>query len=147
MPALVDSTVSTCIGNNLYCKTSMSYVYCRCQLFSQGSVWNKYLCGTASWSHEYTVIALWQGHPKDISAKLKQDWKPALYANWKLWIPFQFINFRFIPTHLQVSWIPLKLVSEQQMQLSILAISLFPIISYRISIDGKQVMMKVADQV
>ena len=44
-----------------------------------------------------------QGRTQDISAKLKQDWKGAVIANWKLWIPFQFINFRFVPQQLQVS--------------------------------------------
>ena len=45
-----------------------------------------------------------QGRTQDISAKLKQDWKGAVIANWKLWIPFQFINFRFVPQQLQVSF-------------------------------------------
>jgi hypothetical protein len=31
-----------------------------------------------------------------------QDWKPAVVANWKLWIPFQFVNFLFVPQQLQV---------------------------------------------
>ena len=44
-----------------------------------------------------------QGRTQDISAKLKQDWTGAVIANWKLWIPFQFINFRFVPQQLQVS--------------------------------------------
>ena len=34
---------------------------------------------------------------------MKRDWKDAVIANWKLWIPFQFLNFRFIPQNLQVS--------------------------------------------
>ena len=33
---------------------------------------------------------------------MKRDWKEAVIANWKLWIPFQFLNFRFIPQSLQV---------------------------------------------
>ena len=33
---------------------------------------------------------------------MKRDWKDAVIANWKLWIPFQFLNFRFIPQNLQV---------------------------------------------
>lgn len=26
-----------------------------------------------------------------------------MVANWKLWVPFQFINFRFVPPQLQVA--------------------------------------------
>ena len=44
-----------------------------------------------------------QGQSSSIEAKLKQDWKSAVAANWKLWIPFQFINFRFVPQQLQVT--------------------------------------------
>ena len=35
-------------------------------------------------------------------AKLRQDLKPTLIANWKVWVPFQFINFRFVPQSMQV---------------------------------------------
>jgi hypothetical protein len=45
-----------------------------------------------------------EGRPKDIVPKLKQDWKPAVVANWKLWIPFQFINFLVVPQQLQVAF-------------------------------------------
>ncbi len=34
--------------------------------------------------------------------KLKQDMKPILITNWKVWIPFQFLNFNFVPQKLQV---------------------------------------------
>ena len=27
---------------------------------------------------------------------------PQVKSNWMLWVPFQFINFRFVPPHLQV---------------------------------------------
>ncbi len=43
-----------------------------------------------------------QGKTADIESKMKRDWKEAVIANWKLWIPFQFLNFRFIPQNLQV---------------------------------------------
>ena len=26
-----------------------------------------------------------------------------MVANWKLWVPFQFLNFRFVPPQLQVA--------------------------------------------
>jgi len=31
------------------------------------------------------------------------DWATVVTANWKLWIPFQFLNFRFVPPQLQVA--------------------------------------------
>lgn len=42
-----------------------------------------------------------QGQASDIPAKLRQDLKPTMIANWKVWVPFQFINFRFVPQSLQ----------------------------------------------
>jgi len=32
--------------------------------------------------------------------KLKQDWSKVVVTNWYLWVPFQFINFRFVPPQL-----------------------------------------------
>eukprot|EP00252_Welwitschia_mirabilis_P017092 TRINITY_DN37983_c0_g1_i1.p1 TRINITY_DN37983_c0_g1~~TRINITY_DN37983_c0_g1_i1.p1 ORF type:complete len:300 (+),score=40.47 TRINITY_DN37983_c0_g1_i1:151-1050(+) len=43
-----------------------------------------------------------EGRPSDILPKLRQDWFPSVVANWKLWIPFQFLNFLFVPQQLQV---------------------------------------------
>ncbi|CAK9864150.1 unnamed protein product [Sphagnum jensenii] len=40
----------------------------------------------------------------DIIPKLQQDWKPAVIANCKLWVPFQFINFLVVPQRLQVAF-------------------------------------------
>ena len=34
--------------------------------------------------------------------KLKQDMRAILTTNWKIWIPFQFLNFNFVPQQLQV---------------------------------------------
>lgn len=34
--------------------------------------------------------------------KLKQDMWSILQTNWKVWIPFQFFNFNFVPVQLQV---------------------------------------------
>ena len=36
-----------------------------------------------------------------MKSKLKNDLKPTVIANWKLWVPAQFINFRLVPPHLQ----------------------------------------------
>jgi hypothetical protein len=42
------------------------------------------------------------GTPAIIPAKLKQDLMPMTTANWALWIPGQFINFRFVPPNLNL---------------------------------------------
>jgi Mpv17 / PMP22 family len=43
-----------------------------------------------------------QGKPGEAVPKLKQDWKDAIIANWKLWPFFQFVNFRFVPPEQRV---------------------------------------------
>ncbi|KAM7258554.1 hypothetical protein ACFE04_014295 [Oxalis oulophora] len=43
-----------------------------------------------------------EGRPTDVIPKLKQEWFSAVLANWQLWIPFQFLNFRFVPQQFQV---------------------------------------------
>ncbi|GFR50941.1 hypothetical protein Agub_g13261 [Astrephomene gubernaculifera] len=43
-----------------------------------------------------------EGKPGLIRPKLEQDLLETVKANWILWIPAQFINFRFVPPHLQV---------------------------------------------
>ncbi|KGN59408.1 protein sym-1 [Cucumis sativus] len=43
-----------------------------------------------------------EGRPSDIIPKLQQEWFSSVVANWKLWIPFQFLNFRFVPQQFQV---------------------------------------------
>lgn len=49
------------------------------------------------------ALCCMQGHPGIVVDKLRQDWKSTVFANWKLWVPSQFINFRFVPQQLQVS--------------------------------------------
>lgn len=44
-----------------------------------------------------------QGKPSQIVPKLQQDWPGAIKVNWVLWIPAQFINFKFVPPNLRVS--------------------------------------------
>ena len=39
---------------------------------------------------------------KDIPPAIKREWFPALLANWGLWIPGNFVNFRFVAPRLQV---------------------------------------------
>ncbi|GMJ00900.1 hypothetical protein HRI_003759200 [Hibiscus trionum] len=48
-----------------------------------------------------TLTAL-EGRPSQVVPKLQQEWFSAVVANWQLWIPFQFLNFRFVPQQFQV---------------------------------------------
>ncbi|EGC31015.1 hypothetical protein DICPUDRAFT_83072 [Dictyostelium purpureum] len=50
----------------------------------------------------YTVLALLDGKPKSILFKLYFDLFPTLKASWKVWPIAQFINFKFVPSHLRV---------------------------------------------
>ncbi|KAM3319403.1 protein sym-1 isoform X1 [Capsicum chacoense] len=43
-----------------------------------------------------------EGRPSQVIPKLQQEWFSSVLANWQLWIPFQFINFRFVPQQFQV---------------------------------------------
>ncbi|XP_027350323.1 protein sym-1 isoform X2 [Abrus precatorius] len=47
-----------------------------------------------------TLVTL-EGRPSQAVPKLKQEWFSAVLANWQLWIPFQFLNFRFVPQQFQ----------------------------------------------
>ncbi|XWS58861.1 hypothetical protein CRYUN_Cryun08bG0071200 [Craigia yunnanensis] len=48
-----------------------------------------------------TLVTL-EGRPSQVIPKLQQEWFSAVLANWQLWIPFQFLNFRFVPQQFQV---------------------------------------------
>lgn len=48
-----------------------------------------------------TLVTL-EGKPSQVVPKLQQEWFSAVIANWQLWIPFQFLNFRFVPQNFQV---------------------------------------------
>eukprot|EP00250_Pteridium_aquilinum_P034593 c7796_g1_i1 orf=70-1023(+) len=43
-----------------------------------------------------------EGHSYDVVPKLQQDWLSVVVANWKIWIPFQFLNFLLVPQQFQV---------------------------------------------
>jgi len=43
-----------------------------------------------------------EGNAAAVVPKLKQDWVQTVQTNWKIWVPFQFLNFRFVPVNLQV---------------------------------------------
>ncbi|KAI3464210.1 hypothetical protein Pfo_020873 [Paulownia fortunei] len=48
-----------------------------------------------------TLVTL-EGRPSLVIPKLQQEWFSSVLANWQLWIPFQFLNFRFVPQQFQV---------------------------------------------
>lgn len=49
------------------------------------------------------ILAAIDGAPLDSLPKLlASDLPPAIRANWSLWVPAQFINFRFVPPAYQV---------------------------------------------
>ncbi|KAL8457219.1 hypothetical protein ACS0TY_035169 [Phlomoides rotata] len=48
-----------------------------------------------------TLVTL-EGKPSLVIPKLQQEWFSSVVANWQLWIPFQFLNFRFVPQQFQV---------------------------------------------
>ncbi|CAK9180234.1 unnamed protein product [Ilex paraguariensis] len=47
-----------------------------------------------------TLVTL-EGRPLEVMPKLRQEWFSSVLANWQLWIPFQFLNFRFVPQQFQ----------------------------------------------
>jgi hypothetical protein len=58
----------------------------------------------------FSSLLTLENRTSDIIPKLQQDWKPAVIANWKLWVPFQFINFLAVPQPLQVLYTLLPLL-------------------------------------
>lgn len=51
----------------------------------------------------FIALCTLEGRQHEITMKLKKDWFPVVIANWKVWFPFQLINFGFIPPQLQVA--------------------------------------------
>ncbi|KFK26211.1 hypothetical protein AALP_AA8G217100 [Arabis alpina] len=49
-----------------------------------------------------SAVVTLEGNPSNVIPKLQQEWTGAVLANWQLWIPFQFLNFRFVPQNFQV---------------------------------------------
>ncbi|XP_062201670.1 protein sym-1-like [Phragmites australis] len=49
-----------------------------------------------------SLLVTLEGNPSLVVPKLKQEWLSSVLANWQLWIPFQFLNFYFVPQKLQV---------------------------------------------
>lgn len=50
----------------------------------------------------FTALLTLEGDVDKVPEKIKNDWWPAVTANWVLWVPAQLINFRFVPGSLQV---------------------------------------------
>ncbi|CAL5098484.1 unnamed protein product [Urochloa decumbens] len=49
-----------------------------------------------------SLLVTFEGKPSLVVPKLKQEWLSSVLANWQLWIPFQFLNFYFVPQKFQV---------------------------------------------
>ncbi|KAJ4780131.1 Protein Mpv17 [Rhynchospora pubera] len=49
-----------------------------------------------------SLLVTLEGKPSHVMPKLKQEWFSSVIANWQLWIPFQFLNFYFVPQKFQV---------------------------------------------
>ncbi|CAN6344286.1 unnamed protein product [Urochloa humidicola] len=49
-----------------------------------------------------SLLVTLEGKPSLVVPKLKQEWSSSVLANWQLWIPFQFLNFYFVPQKFQV---------------------------------------------
>ncbi|CAD6270714.1 unnamed protein product [Miscanthus lutarioriparius] len=49
-----------------------------------------------------SLLVTLEGNPSLVVPKLKQEWLSSVLANKQLWIPFQFLNFYFVPQKLQV---------------------------------------------
>jgi hypothetical protein len=49
-----------------------------------------------------SLIMLLEGHGDDVPSKLKSDLFTIVKSNWALWVPFNFLNFRYVPQSLQV---------------------------------------------
>lgn len=48
------------------------------------------------------AVMFLEGKGHDIKSKLSNDLFTIVRSNWLLWVPFQFVNFGFVPAHLQV---------------------------------------------
>ncbi|GAB9475271.1 Peroxisomal membrane mpv17 pmp22-like protein [Globisporangium polare] len=50
----------------------------------------------------FTALLTLEGNVDKVPEKIRNDWWPAVTANWIVWVPAQLINFRFVPGTLQV---------------------------------------------
>jgi hypothetical protein len=50
----------------------------------------------------FSAVLLLEGTPEKIPQKLRDDWFSTVMANYAVWVPAQFVNFRFVPAVSQV---------------------------------------------
>ncbi len=51
-----------------------------------------------------SLIMVLEGAPvESVAPRLRRDLPDMVRSNWLLWVPFQFVNFRFVPPQLQAS--------------------------------------------
>lgn len=50
----------------------------------------------------FTALFTLEGKSDKIVPHLKENYVDTLFTNWKLWIPGNFVNFRFVPPQFQV---------------------------------------------
>eukprot|EP00270_Netrium_digitus_P008589 TRINITY_DN257_c0_g1_i1.p1 TRINITY_DN257_c0_g1~~TRINITY_DN257_c0_g1_i1.p1 ORF type:complete len:305 (-),score=55.29 TRINITY_DN257_c0_g1_i1:277-1191(-) len=48
------------------------------------------------------LLLVMEGRPHDVIPKLQRDLLPTVVNMWKLWVPFQLLNFSVVPQNLQV---------------------------------------------
>ncbi|KAG0584139.1 hypothetical protein KC19_3G188300 [Ceratodon purpureus] len=51
----------------------------------------------------FVVLLNLEGRQAELADKLQKDVVEVVIANWKVWIPFQIVNFGFVPPQLQVA--------------------------------------------
>ena len=49
-----------------------------------------------------SLIMILEGHGDQVKDKVNNDLFTIVKSNWALWVPFNFLNFRFVPQSLQV---------------------------------------------
>jgi hypothetical protein len=52
----------------------------------------------------FSIALILDNKISEIPSKLNSDLKSSILANFSVWIPCQFINFKYVPPHLQVLW-------------------------------------------
>ena len=50
----------------------------------------------------FSALLVLDGKVEEIPIKLQNDWWSTTQANWSVWIPAQFLNFRYVPPQFQV---------------------------------------------
>lgn len=48
------------------------------------------------------AVMVLEGHGEQVGPKLRRDLFSIVRSNWALWVPFQFLNFGYIPAQFQV---------------------------------------------